>query len=206
MRNTFWVIGLTVLIPVAASAQKSPRVEIFGGYSYLRVRGYAAEGSLLAPGSGSSQGATFTFPGFGLNGWAGSVAVNATSWLGAVADISGVYGMPTRTIARTPLALGMHEYNFLFGPRFTYRHGRWAPFAHALFGKSRASVVIGGAEIIQPINIFENKFAMAFGGGLDVRVFHGLGIRLAQGDWLTTSFVGGHQKNIRLSAGIVFQL
>ena len=206
MRNTLWFIGLAILFPLAASAQKAPRADIFGGYSYLRIRGYAAEASLLSPGSGGSQGTTFAFPAFGLNGWNGSLAVNATSWLGGEADLSGVYGKPTRTIARTAVTLGMREYNFLFGPRFTYRKGRWAPFAHALFGKARASVVIGGAEIIQPISLFETKFAMAFGGGVDLRIYHGLAIRLAQGDWLTTSFVGGHQKNIRLSAGIVIQL
>ena len=205
MRNTLWFIGLAILFPLAASAQKTPRAEIFGGYSYFRVRGYAAEGSLLSPGSGSTQG-TVAFPAFGLNGWNGSVAVNATSWLGGEADLSGLYGKPTRTIDRVAVTLGMREYNFLFGPRFTYRKGRWAPFAHALFGKARASVVIGGPEIIQPINIFETKFAMAFGGGVDLRIYHGLAIRLAQGDWLTTSFVGGHQKNIQLSTGIVIRL
>jgi hypothetical protein len=205
VRNTLWIIGLAILFPLAASAQKAPRAEVFGGYSYFRVRGYAAEASLLSPGSGSSQG-TVAFPSFALNGWNGSVAVNATSWLGGEADLSGLYGKPTRTIDRTAVTLGMREYNFLFGPRFTYRKGRWAPFAHALFGKARASVVIGGPEIIQSINIFETKFAMAFGGGVDVRIYHGLAIRLAQGDWVTTSFVGGHQKNIQVSTGIVIRL
>ena len=205
MRKTLWCIGIALVAPLAAWAQKSPRVELFGGYSYLRVRGYAAEASLLSPGSGGS-GATFAFPSFGLNGWNGSVVVNATSWLGGEADFSGFYGMPTRTVARTPVTLGMHEYNYMAGPRFTYRHGRWAPFAHALFGGSRASVVIGAAEVIQPITIVETKYAMAFGGGVDVRVYRGLALRLAQGDWLVTNFVGGHQKNIRLSAGFVFQL
>ena len=206
MRNTLWIAGLTLLIPLAASAQKAPRAEFFGGYSYLRVRGYAAGESLLSPGSGGSQTGTFTFPSFGLNGWNGSVAVNATSWLGGVAEVSGFYGMPTRTVTRTSVTLGMHEYNYLFGPRFTYRHGRWAPFAHALFGRSHASVLIGAPEVLQPISVVETKFAMAFGGGVDVRVYHGLAIRLVQGDWLTTDFVGGHQKNIRVSAGFVFQL
>jgi hypothetical protein len=206
VRNTLWILGLALLAPVAASAQKAPLVELFGGYSYLRVRGYAAEESLLSPGSGGSQASTFAFPGFGLNGWNGSVTVNATSWLGAEADVSGFYGMPIRTVDRTAVTLGMHEYNYLAGPRFTYRQGRWAPFAHALFGKAHASVLIGAPEILQPISDVETKFAMAFGGGVDLRVYRGLAIRLAQGDWLTTSFVGGHQKNIRLSAGIVIGL
>ena len=206
MRNTVWIVGLTLLLPLAASAQKAPRAEFFGGYSYLYVRGYAAEESLLSPGSGGSQGTTFAFPSFGLNGWNGSVAANATSWLGGEADVSGFYGMPTRTVARTAVTLGMREYNYLFGPRFTYRHGRWAPFAHALFGGARASVLIGAPEVLQPIRVVETKFAMAFGCGVDLRVYHRLAVRLVQGDWLTTSFVGGHQKNIRLSAGLVFRM
>jgi hypothetical protein len=205
VRNTYWIIILALAAPLAASAQKTPRVELFGGYSYLHVRGYAASAGLLS-GSGAPQGTTFAFPGFGLNGWTGSLAVNATSWLSGEVAVSGHYGMPTRTIDRATVTLGMREFNYMVGPRFTYRRGRWAPFAHALFGKAHASVVIGAPEIIQPISITETKYAMAFGGGVDLRVYHGLAIRLAQGDWLTTSFVGGHQKNIRFSAGIVFQM
>lgn len=166
MRKSLWIIGLAVVVVVAASAQPVPRVEVFGGYSYLRVRGYAADESLLVAGAG-----TFAFPGFGSNGWTGSVAVNATRWLGVAADISGLYGLPTRTIGGTPIAIGMHEHNYLFGPRLSSRYGRWTFFGHALFGEAHASVLIGAPEVLKPIGVVETKFAMAFGTGLDLTLY-----------------------------------
>lgn len=172
----------------------------------MRVRGYAAEESLLSPGSGGSQGTAFAFPSFGLNGWAGSVAVNATNWFGVTADVGGLYGMPTRTISHTPVTIAMREHNYLFGPRFSYRRGRWAPFAHASFGEAHASVLIGAPEVLKPISVVETKFAMAFGAGVDLTVYRRLAVRLVQADWLTTRFVGGHQQNIQITTGLVIRL
>jgi hypothetical protein len=123
--------------------------------------------------------------------------------LGAVADVSGLYGMPTKTIGGMPVTIGMHEYNYLAGPRFSYRFGRWTTFAHGLFGKAHASVVIGGPEVITPIVIIETKFAMAVGGGVDFRVYRKLAVR-GQADWLTTHFVGGRQQNLRVVTGLVY--
>lgn len=210
MRKSLWIIGLALVVPLIASAQAVPRVEVFGGYSYLRVRGYVADESLLVPGAG-----TFAFPNFGSNGWTGSVAVNATRWFGVVADVSGLSGMPTKTIGGAPITIGMREYNYLFGPRFSCRYLRWALFAHALFGEAHASVLIGAPEVLTPIGVVETKFAMAVGTGVDLTVYRQrrnlrgagqeLAIRLGQADWLRTEFVGGHQNNIRISTGLVFR-
>lgn len=210
MRKSLWMVGLSLVVPLVVSAQAVPRVEVFGGYSYMRVRGYAADESLFVPGTG-----TVAFPNFGSNGWTGSVAVNATRWFGVVADISGLSAMPTRTIGGAPITIGMREHNYLFGPRFTCRYQRWALFAHALFGEAHASVVIGAAEVLTPISIVETKFAMAVGTGVDLTVYRQrhslkgagqeLAIRLGQADWLRTNFVGGYQNNIRLSTGLVFR-
>ena len=40
MRESFWVIGLTLVVSAVASAQDVPRLEVFGGYSYVQTRGY----------------------------------------------------------------------------------------------------------------------------------------------------------------------
>lgn len=205
MRNTFWIVGLALVVPIVASAQKAPLLEVFGGYSYLGIHGYAAQASLLFPGSGGSGGATFGLPNFGLNGWNGSAAVNATRWLGAVADVGGIYGMPTKTIGGMPVTIGVHEYNYLFGPRFSIRDGRWVTYVHALFGEAHASVRIGGPEVLAPIGIVETKFAMALGGGADVGVYRKFAVR-AQADWLTTRFLGGRQQYIRVVTGLVYRL
>lgn len=210
LRKTLWIIGLALIVPAIASAQGVPRVEVFGGYSYLRIRGYAADESLFVPGTG-----TVAFPSFGSSGWTGSVAFNATRWLSAVADVSGFYAMPTKAIGGMPITIGTREHSYLFGPRFSDRYGRWTLFAHALFGEAHARVLIGAPEVLTPIGIVETKFAMAFGTGLDLTVYNqrrhlggagqDLAIRLLQADWLRTNFVGSHQNNIQLSAGLVFR-
>jgi hypothetical protein len=210
VRKILWIVGLTLVAQAIASAQGVPRVEVFGGYSYLRIRGYAADESLLFPGAG-----TVAFPSFGSNGWTGSVAVHATRWLSAVADVSGLYAEPTRTIGGAPITIGTREHNYLFGPRFSSQYGRWMLFTDALFGEAHARVLIGAPEVLTPIGVVETKFAMAAGMGVDLTVYsrqhhlrgagQKLDIRLLQADWLRTNFVGSRQDNIRISTGIVFR-
>jgi len=70
------------------------------------------------------------------------------------------------------------------------------PFVHVLFGSATAR--IGGTG--------DNAFAVLFGGGLDLGLRKGIGIRLVQADWLTTEFGDQVQDSQgRVSAGIVFK-
>jgi hypothetical protein len=205
VRKALWIVGLALGVAVAASAQNAPRAEVFGGYSYMWVRGYANTASLLDPNAASSQQSSVAFPSFGSNGWIGSVNISATRWLGVVAEVSGLYATPTKTIAGIPVTVGMREHHYLFGPRFSLRRGRWTPFAHALFGMAHTSLLIGGPGLSVPVSVVETTFATAVGGGVDVRAYRSVAVRLVQADWLTTRFVGSHQNNIRLSAGLVFR-
>ncbi len=208
MRKTLWIIGLAMAVPAVASAQAVPRVEVFGAYSYAAVEGY--NDGEIDPDAGNTP-----FPTFGSHGWTGSVAVNATRWLGVVAEVSGLDTSLTRSITAEEITLTTRERSYLFGPQFTYRSGRWAFFAHALYGESHASVMTTAPEVLIPAGFVETKAAMGMGGGIDLTVYsrrHGatgagqqLGIRPAQVDWLRTSFTGGHQYVIRLSAGLVFR-
>src|SRR5213596_2891209 len=63
------------LLPLAAMAQDTPKAEVFGGYSYLRVNELSGLGI-----------------GLNLNGWNGSVTGNVNDWFGVKADFSGQYG------------------------------------------------------------------------------------------------------------------
>ena len=49
------------------------------------------------------------------------------------------------------------------------------------------------------------SFAMALGGGLDVRVSKRIDLRIIQADYAPTFFGSGRQNNIRLSVGIVLK-
>jgi hypothetical protein len=66
LRKALLLLGLCTLASVAAQAQE--KVELFGGYSYLRFR--------------SSN----------LNGWEIAGQYKLTDWAGGVADFSGHYG------------------------------------------------------------------------------------------------------------------
>src|SRR5689334_15300700 len=97
MRKLFIVLGFALLVSTVAQAQEGRGMEVSGQYQYIRI--YPGGG---AP-SSSCQGAGGTF------------AVNMNNWLGLVGDggFCKVTGLPTGTSA--------HDFNYLFGPRFSYR-------------------------------------------------------------------------------------
>ena len=104
------------------SARTTPRVEVFGGYSFARLDG----------GAGSSTN---------LNGAMGSFGWNLKPWLQIVADSS--YNFVTISGTKNVL-YGNH-----FGPRYFHRgHNRWGatPFVEALVGGTRADTTITGAQ------------------------------------------------------------
>ncbi|HUJ82694.1 MAG TPA: outer membrane beta-barrel protein [Candidatus Acidoferrales bacterium] len=196
MRRWVLLCGVMLLFAAGASAQEeTPKVEAFGGYSYVRAN------------------LGFGIPGFNMNGGSGSVSYNPTEWLGLVADVGGYHvgNIGGESVDATFVT-------YLFGPKVTYRRGRWTPFVHALFGGAHASgssaVTDGGARVrpeqtVGFVSGSENAFAMALGGGLDVNATKHIGIRLIQADYLMTRFGVEHssdtQNNARISAGVVFR-
>ena len=120
-------------------------------------------------------------------GWNGSVTGNFRHVLGITADFSGVYSSHR---------VNSSTYTYTLGPVLTARLPVVQPFIHALFGG--ATLSSGGAST--------TSFAMLVGGGLDLGLRKGFGIRLFQADWLMTQFNDQTQKNQgRVSAGIVIK-
>jgi opacity protein-like surface antigen len=172
------LLVLCVLLSVFSVAQEFPRVEVFGGYSYMRSW---------------PEGA----PGTNLNGWNGAMQYNTSRSIGFKADVSGHYGTP---VAGTTV----NSYSFLFGPVISSRvegSPGFTPFLHGLVGANRVSASTAG------LNASDTAFAMALGGGLDVKAARRVSARLVQVDYLFTKHgTATHQNNIRVSAGVVFQL
>jgi hypothetical protein len=132
------------------------------------------------PGGGAS--------GINCHGGGGSITVNANNWFGATAEFGGC--------KISASAGGGSAITYLFGPKIAYRgSSRATPFVEALFG---------GVHVSQPGASGLNGFAMAVGGGLDVKAGSHVAIRIAQGDYLMTRVSGTRQNNFRFSAGIVF--
>lgn len=120
-------------------------------------------------------------------GWNGSLTGNFKHVLGVTGDFSGVYNSHQGNSS---------VYTYTFGPVLTARLPVVQPFVHALFGGATLSK--GGVS--------SNAFAMFVGGGLDIGLRKGIGLRLVQADWLLTKFGDQTQdKQGRVSAGIVIK-
>lgn len=185
MRNLLLLVSLLILLPLVVAAQDKPKVEVFGGYSYLRTDDDS------------------TFDNLDLHGWNASVNGNLNSWFGIKADFSGHYN---DYLVSPGVRADFSTHLFLTGPQFTYRKSDvWQPFGHVLVGAARARIKNRAAGI----DGRETSFAMAVGGGLDAHVAKHLAIRLFQTDYVLTTFDdfdNDAQHNFRLSTGLVLRL
>jgi len=183
------VVSLFALTLIAsAAAQDAQRVETFGGYSFTN-------NNVFLPG-----GAT-------ASGWDTSTTVFLKRWFGITSDFAGQYGAGTYQTPNPLDPQGLipetirqvaHDYSFLFGPHFTYRHSRYAPFAQTLFGAQHnwGSLTILSPPACAPMvgcssrpagttsTYSGDNFAMAVGGGLDIALGHSISLRPVQADYL----------------------
>ncbi len=182
MRKLLLIAALTLVAPILAQAQDSPSTEIFGGYSYLR-------------GDDNNGGVD-------LHGWNVSFNQNIVKWAGIKGDFSGHYG--DYDIVRG-FGSDLSAHLFLVGPQFTIRKSdRVQPFVHVLFGVARTDITFFDptGRIVQR----DSAFALAAGGGLDVRLTDHLAVRLFQTDYVLTRFDDDNQHNFRASTGLVLRL
>jgi hypothetical protein len=120
-------------------------------------------------------------------GWDASLTGNFKHVLGITGDFSGVYNSRRANSS---------VYTYTVGPVLTARLPVVQPFVHALFGGATASTA----------GVNDNAFAIILGGGLDLGLRKGIGLRLIQADWLMTQFGDQTQnKQGRVSAGIVIK-
>ncbi len=183
---------LLVLCPTmsAVAQEEAPKVEMFGGYSYLRIN----------PGDGVNS--------VSAHGFNTSLAGNITRSIGIVGEFSRFSkSLSVSDVIDDPV-FGAIEARarvstLMFGPRFTLRGGNAEPFVHALFGaahgKFNASVA-GVSESASGV-----AFAYALGGGLDIKVHDNFAIRIAQLDYIQARIGGEGLNNLRYSAGVVIR-
>jgi hypothetical protein len=124
-------------------------------------------------------------PSYNAVGWNASLTGNFKHVLGITGDFSGVYNSHSTNSS---------VYTYTFGPVLSARLPVVQPFVHALFGGATVSNRAANS----------NAFAMLIGGGLDVGLRKGIGLRLLQADWFVTKFGNQTQdRQGRFSAGIV---
>jgi opacity protein-like surface antigen len=129
-----------------------------------------------------------------LHGGEASLALRLTRWIAVEADVSTHYG--------NELGISTSRVFFLGGPRFAYRSRSVSVFTHYLAGgvRSRAGITVVGVDITES----RTDFAMAFGGGVDVRLSDRWAMR-AQADYALIRADGSREKEPRFSAGAVYR-
>lgn len=177
-------VMLFALTAVGLAQDTVPAFDVFGGYSYLNT-----EDVVPAPFSIDLSG----------SGWEVSGTAHVNNWFGVTADLSGYY---TDVTVAPGVNVGVNNYNFLFGPTVSYRTPKFTPFAHSLFGASRASIDLG---VLSPLGFSatDTAFGMALGGGADWHLNDRWSIRPVQLDYLMTRFASDTQNNLRYSVGVV---
>jgi opacity protein-like surface antigen len=209
--------ALLLCSALVASAQKPntddyPKFEIFAGYSALGETG--SRGISLGP--NSSVSASYTAEA----GFETSIIRNLSKRIGIKGDFSAHFNnesasgpitscTPACTTATQSFQLKTRVYNFLAGPEFKARNRtRFTPFAHVLAGVAHTSATFTTPGPTH--NLFlkksDNSFAMALGGGLDIRASKRVSFRgvLDYNPVFVNDSTGGTRDFLRLSLGILF--
>ena len=153
---------------------ESPKVEVFVGYSALGEAGSRA----ISFGPNASVSGDYEGQGFET-----SITRNFSKRFGIKGDFSAHFNNesgrgpvtacnPACTTVIQDFQLKTRVYNLLAGPEFKARNStRFTPFAHALggFAHTSATFTTPGPTNILFLRRNDTSFAMALGGGLDIR-------------------------------------
>ena len=221
------VFGLLLIFTNAAVAQDYKKWEFFGGYSALTFDNLGDDTDNPAVNDLLSEKNT-------LRGFELAITRNFHKYVGAKFDYSLHLREDnfTRTLGNGTVDTTVQNFlggiqiknNMEDGPRFK-------PFAHALFGVANQKIDVDSPQLpalfgINDFSVNETSFAMAFGGGLDIKLNNRFDLRVVQVDWniikrgdqqLGTVLVptpfqtvgqpfllpGNRQDNLRLGIGIV---
>lgn len=160
--------SLALILLAASSSLEAqnflPRGDVFLGYSYTH----------LDFGQGVTRNA---------NGYEFSAAGQVIPFLSIVGDYSGHYGTG-----------GLHEQNFLVGPRVSVDLHKVMPFGQILFGVAHFGSLAAS----------DTSFATGVGGGLDYHLTGPVAWR-NEVDYLRTGFFNTTQNDVRISTGLSFR-
>ena len=192
-----------------------PKFEFFAGYSASGEAG--SKGINFGPtASVISEHANYqAWPGFEA-----SIIGNLSKRFGIKGDFSahvknqsdrGTFNActPACTTVTQDLQLKTRVYNFLAGPEFKARNStRFTPFAYALGGVAHttATFTTPGPTVVLLFKRSDNSFAIALGGGFDVRASQRVSFRASM-DYnpvFLNDSLNGTRDLVRLSLGVLF--
>jgi hypothetical protein len=192
LNRTLRLLLFVLLFATPSFAQTIPGWEVFGGYSFQRsnTRKYFKSTPIIY---------TFHNEGANLNGWDVAVTENISRWFSGTLDLSGHYGSPAVSGSNNREQM----YTIMYGPRFSMRGmGSSTPFVHVLLGAAHADVKVSPTGP----HVSDLSFAMAAGGGVDLKWRDNAAIRVIQAEYLRANAIGANQNNFRISAGLILYL
>jgi hypothetical protein len=211
MKKFILALTLTLVSGICALAQSNDdynKAEFFVGYTHGQADAH------FSPNPNIYRDRT------PLDGFNASAVFNLSRYFGIKGDVSGAYNksnvsfqvIPVSGPSTSTILLSAKNslYNVLGGVQIkdNASKSRLKPFAHALVGAGfrKNSTDIGCVTtIICPGGTTETGLAMAFGGGLDIRLNRRIDIRAFQIDYNPIKFGGGFDDNFRFSIGVVFK-
>ena len=143
--------------------------------------------------------------GFGMNGGYISVDYNVFSWLGAAAEglavgrISGSQSLGTYEKWGIVAGLGGAQF-------YPLRHRKVTPFGKVMVGEGYYVLTSPAFADFPAKTTTSTGFIYEVGGGFDLRIKRHWSIRIIEGDYGSTAFLGGtpRQLSYRISAGVVY--
>ncbi len=208
MRKLLLLFAILLVCAPAGFAQSDySNWEFFIGYAHERanngadrldVRGRAVNSN------GTTQRVDFVSERIPYNGVTGEVVANVTPHLGLVANFSATFANTNflDALSGRSLHARVSRYTLLGGPRYNWRNSSpFIPYAHALFGVTRYHAKFSNNDFTCP-DTSETAFAMALGGGLDIRAGKHVDVRAGQFDYLPVFFSHKREDGLRFSAGV----
>lgn len=226
MYKWFFATFCLLVLSSATFAQSGKRADFFIGYSNLQAEGIPDR---------NDPGNIFDDNFFGRRTGLHGVNVSATGFFNDYFGITGDFSFHRKEDREV---FGPNDEDridtrvmyFMAGPKLKYRNpSRFEPYVHALFGgaqtrfKVTTQFPVSGGSVTDSFDTKATDFAMAVGGGVDVRLSDNFSLRLIQVDYApvflkdrSVNTLGGagaiipftlesqRQDNVRISVGIVF--
>jgi outer membrane protein OmpA-like peptidoglycan-associated protein len=193
------LLCIAFMLGLTAWAQDVPTVEIPIGFSMINVH------PNLAP-----------ITSFNVFGGGGQVDFNFGNYFGIKADLMGYTQGSGLRVSQDGQFLGNvngNVFTYMFGPQIKKHTGVFQPFGEALFGAAHTNLYGSICRLESGClsgSGDNNGFAMAFGGGLDIKVAKHVALRPVEVDYLYTRFSANHvnftsnQNNFRYVGGFDF--
>ena len=198
-------------VPLAvAQSNDHSRFDFFAGYSILRTNYEAERGPIP-----TEPVITFFSGKQTLNGFNVSATGYLTKNFGLTGDFSGHFTtdrccIPIPGFATTDIRV----FNVLGGPQYSFRNNsRVTPFVRALAGVANTHARLEIPSFPATETASSTDFALAIGGGVDVRVNDRVAVRVFQVDYNPIFLSSGNElgfgnkraDNVRFSFGVVIK-